>query len=114
MWSYPLLTMDIFRHCQVIEIDIVIKHTGISLWASLPLCRPLRARYFGPTLESLRHLLTVRGRRLQMRPGSEVLGNESIRRQKSLGMPRGFEPLHATLSLTRRPMRVLTPIIKIR
>ena len=44
---------------------------------------------------------------------SEVLGNGAIRRQKTLGMPRGFEPLHAPLMLARRPMGVLTPIIEI-
>src|SRR5262245_36106404 len=44
---------------------------------------------------------------------SEVLGNRSIRGQKSLDMPGGFEPLHATLALPRRPMRALTPIIEV-
>jgi hypothetical protein len=48
-----------------------------------------------------------------MPPGSEVLGNESIRRQNTLGMTRGFEPLHATLALARRPMRVLAPVMEI-
>ena len=44
---------------------------------------------------------------------SEVLGDRSIRGQKTLGMPGGFEPLHVILALTRRPMRVLTPVIEI-
>lgn len=44
---------------------------------------------------------------------SEVLGNGSIRRQKALGMPGGFEPLHAPFALPRRPMRALTPIIEV-
>ena len=38
---------------------------------------------------------------------SEVLGNGSIGRQKTLGMAERFEPLHATLPLARRPMRIL-------
>jgi hypothetical protein len=78
-----------------------------------PLGRPLRARNFGPTRESIPHLFAVRRRGQQMPPASEVLGNGAIRRQKALGMTRGFEPLHATLALARRPMRVLAPVIEI-
>src|SRR5262249_32860185 len=48
-----------------------------------------------------------------MPSGSEVLGNGPIRRQKTLGMTRGFKPLHAILTLTRGTMRVLTPVIEI-
>jgi hypothetical protein len=44
---------------------------------------------------------------------SEGLGHGFIRRQKPLGMAGRFEPLHASLALTRRPMRVLTPIIAV-
>jgi hypothetical protein len=44
---------------------------------------------------------------------AEVLGNGSIRREKTLGMTGGFEPLHATLPLARRLMRILTPVIEI-
>jgi hypothetical protein len=44
---------------------------------------------------------------------SEVGGHGAIRRQKALGMPGGCEPLHATLALTRRPMRALIPIIEV-
>ena len=63
---------------------------------------PLRARHVGPILESLPHLVTVHRRRQQMPSGSEVLGNRSIGRQKTLGMAGGLEPLHATLPLARR------------
>jgi len=44
---------------------------------------------------------------------SEVLGDGSISRQKPLGVTRRFEPLQATLALTRRAMRVLTTVIEI-
>jgi hypothetical protein len=44
---------------------------------------------------------------------AEVLGNRTIRRQKALGVAGGFEPLPATLALTRRPMRVLTPVVEV-
>jgi hypothetical protein len=44
---------------------------------------------------------------------SEVLGDRSIRRQKSLRMPRGFEALHTPLPLAGRPMRVLAPVIEV-
>src|SRR4029453_4146193 len=48
-----------------------------------------------------------------MPSGSEVLGNGPIGRQKTLGMPRGFEPLFAILRLPGRAMRILTPVIQI-
>src|SRR5215470_3474290 len=48
-----------------------------------------------------------------MPPWSEVLGNRTVRREKPLRMAGRFEPLHAPLALTRRPMRVLTPVIEI-
>jgi hypothetical protein len=44
---------------------------------------------------------------------SEMLGDGSIRRQKSLGMPGGFDPLHAIFSLACRPMHVLTAVIEV-
>ena len=44
---------------------------------------------------------------------SEVLGNSSIRGQNALRMPNGLQPLHETLPLARRPMRVLAPVIEI-
>jgi hypothetical protein len=44
---------------------------------------------------------------------SEVLGNGAIYGQKTLRMAGRFEPLHAMLPLTRRPMRVLTPVIEV-
>jgi hypothetical protein len=48
-----------------------------------------------------------------MPPRSEVLGNRTVRGEKPLRMARRFEPLHATLTLPRWAMRVLTPIIEI-
>src|SRR5215510_12647824 len=44
---------------------------------------------------------------------SKVLGNGAVGRQKTLGMPRGFKPLHAIFPLARWPMRVLTAVIEI-
>jgi hypothetical protein len=44
---------------------------------------------------------------------AEVLGDGSICRQKALGVTRGLEPLHASLTLTGRPMRILTPVVEI-
>ena len=78
-----------------------------------PLGGPLRTCNFSPTLESLPHLFAVPGRGQQMPSWSKVLGNGTIRRQKTLGMTCGLEPLHAILPLARRPMRVLTPVIEI-
>src|SRR5215510_353713 len=42
-----------------------------------------------------------------------MLGDRAIRRQKALGMSGGLEPLHAILTLPRRPMRVLAPVIEV-
>ena len=53
-----------------------------------PLGGPLRTCNFGPTFESIPHLFAVLRRGQQMPSGSEVLGNGSIRGQKSLGMTR--------------------------
>jgi len=48
-----------------------------------------------------------------MTPWAEVLGDGAIGRQKPLGVAWGFKPLHATFPLTRRPMRLLTPVVEI-
>src|SRR5262249_54150127 len=52
-----------------------------------PLGGPLRACHFGPTRESLPHLLTIVGCGQQMPSRSKVLGNGAVGRQKTLGMP---------------------------
>src|SRR5215813_685869 len=44
---------------------------------------------------------------------AKVLGDGAIRRQKSLGMPRGLEPLHAILTLPRGTMGVLTAVVEV-
>src|SRR5215468_11158106 len=44
---------------------------------------------------------------------SKVMGNRAVGRQKTLGMPRGFKPLHAIFPLACRPMRILTAVIEI-
>jgi hypothetical protein len=43
---------------------------------------------------------------------SEMLGNGSIRGQKSLARPGGFEPLQAIFSLACGPMGVLTAVVE--
>jgi hypothetical protein len=64
------------------------------------------------TLASTAHRLTVRRRGPQMPLRAAVLGSETIRRRKAPGMTGGFAPLDATLASTRRPRRVLTPLVK--
>ena len=71
---------------------------------------PLRARHFGPTLQSVPHFLAILRRGQQMTSRSEVLGNRPGRREKPLRMAGRFEPLHAILALTRWPMGVLIPV----
>jgi hypothetical protein len=53
-----------------------------------PLGGPLRACHFGPTLEAVPHLLAVVRCRQQMPSWSEMLGNGTVGRQKTLGMTR--------------------------
>jgi hypothetical protein len=74
---------------------------------------PLGPRNFGPTLEALPHLFAVLRRGQQMPSGAKVLGNGTICGQKSLGMPRGFKPLHAIFPLACRSMGVLTPVVEV-
>jgi hypothetical protein len=62
---------------------------------------------------SVAAFLPVGRRRQKVATGSKVLGNEAICRQKPLGMPRRFEPLHPSLTFTDGPVGVLTPIIEI-
>jgi hypothetical protein len=45
----------------------------------------LRTRNLGPTLEPISHFFAVRRRGQQVPPGSEMLGNGAVRRQKALG-----------------------------
>src|SRR4029077_4314836 len=59
------------------------------------------------------HLFAVLRRGQQMPSGAEVLGNGAIRRQKSLGMTGGCEPLHTILALARGAMRVFAPVIEV-
>jgi hypothetical protein len=40
-------------------------------------------------------------------------GNDSVHLDKPLGMPSGLEPPHASLSLTRRLMRVLRAVVQV-
>ena len=42
----------------------------------------------------------------------EVLGDGSIRRQKTLRMPGRFEPLHVVLVLARRSIRMLAAVVE--
>ena len=64
---------------------------------------PLCARHVSPTLESLPHLVTVLRRRQQVPPGSEVLGNGSIRRQEPLGVDRQKHFIHVPFIPGPRP-----------
>ena len=66
-----------------------------------------------PVLESLLHLLPIRGRGKPMPARAEMLDNRAVGREEPLGMARGFEPLHVSLSLTGGLMRILHAIIEI-
>ena len=66
-----------------------------------------------PELKSLGHFLTVRGRRQTMPARTEVLRDGPIGGEESLGMTRGFEPLHPPLPLPCGLVRILCTIIEI-
>jgi hypothetical protein len=59
-------------------------------------------------------------RELSCKPGlkrdgvsAEMGGDNSVHLDKALGVPRGLEPSHPPLPLTRRLMRVLGPAIQV-
>ena len=58
-----------------------------------PLGSPLRTRDFGPTLEAVPHLFSIRRRRQEVASGAEMLGNRTIRGQKALRMSRRLKPV---------------------
>jgi hypothetical protein len=66
-----------------------------------------------PELESVPHLLTIRGCGHPMAVRAEVLGGETIGREEPLGLDRGLEPLPAALPLAGGLVRVLCAIVEI-
>ena len=48
-----------------------------------------------------------------MAVGAEVRREDSVHLHKSLGVPSGFKPSHSPLSLTRRLMGVLSPVVQV-
>ena len=66
-----------------------------------------------PGLEAFPQFLPIRRCGKPMSARTEVLHDRSIRREKSLGVARRFEPLHTLLPLTCRLMGVLRPIVQI-
>jgi hypothetical protein len=82
---------------------------------------PYRSRYlrsrepchFLPALEPLDHLLSIGLGAEKVTSWADVLGDGSVRREKALGVPGGFEPLHPPLPLARGLMRMLRPIVQV-
>jgi hypothetical protein len=84
-----------------------------GLPSGLPLCGHGYTRDFLPDLESLGHLLAIRGSGKPVASRAEVLGNGTIGGEEALGMPRGFEALHPPLPLTGGLVRILGAVIQI-
>jgi hypothetical protein len=80
---------------------------------SRPLCGQCRARDCLPHLESVPHLLTIRRRGKPMPTRTEMLGDGAIGREKPLGVPRGLEPLQASLPLAGGLVGVLGAVVEI-
>jgi len=72
-----------------------------------------RSRDCLPALESVLQLLTIGGRSKPMPARTEMLRDRTIGGEKSLGVPRRFKPLHASLALTGGLMRVLCTVIEV-
>lgn len=66
-----------------------------------------------PDTEGIRPDLAIDTGWQLMSAGMEVTVDESVGGEKVLGLLRRFEPLHLPLSLSCRPMRVLSSIIQI-
>jgi hypothetical protein len=67
-----------------------------------------RPCHFVPDLKSLGHDVAIHGGRKSVASWAEMLGDQSIRREEALGMPRGLEALHAPLPLACRLVGILT------
>ena len=83
-------------------------HVNLGLTARIIMpCRSrcvLGAGFLAPDIEGLRpDVAVVRGCEL-MSAGMEVTVNEGVGREKVLGMPGRFEPLHLSLSSSCRTM----------
>jgi hypothetical protein len=72
-----------------------------ELHGTRPLGGDDRARHVLPALESVRHFSAILGGGEPVASWSEVLGDGTIRGEEPLGVPRGFEALHAPLPLAR-------------
>jgi hypothetical protein len=95
-------------------------HVNVIIWQGdtrLPHSRCLRCGWktgdLPPGVKSLAHLLAIHGGRQPMSPWTEVLGNRTIRGQKSLGVPGGLEPLHASLLLAPGLVGVFRTIVEV-
>lgn len=79
--------------------------------------RPLgghgRARPLLPNLESLGHLLAIRGGAKPMASRAEVMRNRPLRSQEALRISRRFEPLHPPLRLAGGLVRILRAVIQV-
>src|SRR5262249_54629812 len=66
-----------------------------------------------PDLESFPQFLTVGGRGKPMPARAEVLGEGARGREKTLGVPWGFKPLHVLLPLTGGLVGILRAVVKV-
>jgi hypothetical protein len=78
-----------------------------------PLCSHSQACDLPPRLEALPHLLMIRGGREPVAPRSKVMGNGTIGRKKTLGVPWGFEPTHAPFLLSGRLVGILGAVVEV-
>jgi hypothetical protein len=64
-------------------------------------------------VKALPHFLMVRRGRKPVAPWAEMLGNGPMRREKALSVAGGLEPLHPSLALARRLVRIFRAVVQI-
>src|SRR3989442_12616832 len=93
-------------------IPALDREVGVGLH-SRPLCGQCRARDGLPNLEAVPQLLTIRGCGKPMPARTEMLGDGAIGGEEPLGVPRGLEPLQASLPLAGGLVGVFRAIVEI-
>ena len=98
-----LYDSDSYYHLAVARLYATDGVTAKNIVTSRSRC-VWGARFLAPDIEGLRpDVAVVRGCEL-MSAGMEVTVNEGMGREKVLGMPGRFEPLHLSLSSSCRSM----------
>jgi hypothetical protein len=75
--------------------------------------RSVGAGLLSPDTQRFHTGASIAGCRHEVAPWPEVSVDRAVHREKVLGLANGLEPLHLSLSSSRRPMRVLSTVVEI-